>query len=307
MGNRLLDKLADGHSRAFVFAADALVSGGIQGLGMTRGTQPHYRTRPEFLQLVRELVGDGAIDGVLMTPADTEQLAQHERLFDAADVTPIVRMNAETNLWNPRFGNYRQQYSLPFGTVPVLEAAYCDAVARDCHVRVGLYSITLNNDVYHDEQTLNAYLHFAQTVGRMDDFTHFLEVFLPNVNRRGLSDAHCGAYVADSIVRTMSYLRQRELPRLIKTEYTAPTVWRELCGFDPTLAIGALGGPRTSARNTLQLAADVVLNGGRAVLFGRSVFDDDDPRAMACALRSVLDGTPLEEVLERYQREVRMR
>jgi len=302
VGNRVFDKLADGRSAIFVFAADALVSGGIQGLGTIRGGTPRHRTRPEFLQLIRDLTSDGSVDGVLMTPADAEQLAQQERLFDARDVTPIVRMNAETNLWNPRFGNYRQQYSLPFSTLPPLEAGYCDAVARDCHVRIGLYSITLNNDVYHDEQTLNAYLRFAQTVGQMDDFGHFLEVFLPNVNRRGLSDEHCGAYVADSIVRTMSYLRLRERPLLIKTEYTTPKNWRELCDFDPSMAIGALGGPRTSARNTLQLAADVRVNGGRAILFGRSVFDDDRPVAMARALRSVMDGTTVEDALAAHQR-----
>jgi DhnA family fructose-bisphosphate aldolase class Ia len=299
VGSRVFEKLDRAGGRALIFAADALVSGGVQGLGRNGG---RYRTRPEFLELIRRVAADGAVDGILMTPADAEQLAQIERLFDGIDVTPIVRMNAETNLWNPRFGNYRQQYSLPFSTVPVLEAGYCDAMARNCRVQLGLYSITLNNDVYHDEATLNAYLRFAQTVGQMDGFAHFLEVFLPNTNRRGLGDEQCGAYVADSIVRTMSYLRLRERPLLIKTEYTTPAVWRELCAFDPTVAVGALGGPRTTTRNTLRLAADVVANGGRAVLFGRSIFDDEDPGAVCLALRAVLDGASVDDALVSYPR-----
>lgn len=292
MGDRVFEKLADprGAPPIFVFAADALVAGGVHSLGRQDGRP---RTRPQFLELVRRVTADGAVDGVLMTPADAEILALRERIFDASPVTPIVRMNAETGIWNPRHGAYRAQHSLPFPTLPLEEASYCETMAGAvlaCHVHVGLYSITLDNDTVHDEHTLNAYLRFAQAVGRTPGFFHFLEVFLPNADRRGLTDEQCGAYVADSIARTMSYLRIRERPLLVKTEYTTAPVWRELCDFDPSLAVGALGGPRRSARDTLQLAADVAAHGGRAVLFGRALFEEDDPVAMARALRAVLDG-----------------
>jgi DhnA family fructose-bisphosphate aldolase class Ia len=39
----------------------------------------------------------------------------------------------------------------------------------------------------------------------------------------------------------------------------------------------------------LELAHAVVTNGGRAALFGRTIFDDDNPRAIVRALRAVLD------------------
>ena len=97
-------------------------------------------------------------------------------------------------------------------------------------------------------------------------------------------------YVADSIVRTMSYLRKHQRPRFIKTAYTTPDVWRELCQFDTTLVIGALGGPRQNARSTFALAHNVTSNGGRAILFGRTIFGEDAPIGFVQCLRRVLDG-----------------
>jgi len=286
MGDWVTERLAEPGAAVFIFAADAMAAYGIESLGVTHGRP---RTRPQFLQLLREFVADGAIDGLLMTPADAEVLALDEKLFEHSPVTPIVRMNAETGIWNPRFGSYRGQHSLPFPVLPLADAGFCESVAA-CRVGIGLYSLTLDNDVAHDDAVLQAYLRFAREVGRAQNFAHFLEVFLPNTNRRGMSDEQCGAYVADSIARLSSYLRRAERPLLIKTEYTAPKIWRQLCDFDPTLRIGALGGPRQGPRQTLLLAHEVVKNGGRAVLFGRTIFEEDDPLAMARALRRVLDG-----------------
>jgi len=309
VGERVFEKLADPdwlrRSPIFVFAADALASGGIQGLGQEKHPTPHYRTRPEFLELLRQITADGYIDGLLMTPADAEVLTVDERIFDHSPVTPIVRMNAETGIWNPRHGLYRQQPSLPFQTVPLSgETLIC--TARECHLRLGLFSITLNNDVRADEQMLNAYLQFAWEVGDLPGFDHILEVFLPNLNLPGLDHEKRGQYVADSIVRTMSYLRAHQRPRFIKTEFTTPQVWQELCQFDPTLVIGALGGPHRGPRETLQLAQDVITYGGQVILFGRSIFGEENPRLIARALRAVLDRekTP-DEALREYQANVR--
>ncbi len=276
-------------SPIFVFAGDPIAAGGIHAYGKCDG---RYRTRQEFLQLCREIAADGFVDGVLLAPADAEQLALDERWFESIPITPLVRMNAETGIWNPRYGSYRAQPSQPFLTVPI-NTSWCTAMAgaaTRCRVQLGLYSITLNNDVNADERTLNAYLQFAQALGEQTEFYHILEVFLPNYERAGLDGERAGRYVADSIVRTLSYLRRPQRPLFIKTEYTSAEVWRELCGFDESLIVGALGGPRQSARRTLQLARDVIAHGGRAILFGRAVFEEDGPRLICRYLRAVLDG-----------------
>ncbi len=312
MGERVFEKLDDAAALAaspiFVFAGDAQAAGGLRGLGSVgRGPRERWRTRPAFLELCRELSRDGAIDGCLLTPADAETLAVDERFFDDLAVTPLVRTNAETMIWSPRHGRYGASPSKPFITVPPADAGFCReqiCAAREFNVRLGLYSITLNNDVDLDRETLSVYLTFAKEVGRTAGFDHFLEVFLPNLPQYGLSLEAQGEYVADTIVRTMSYLRTHERPRFIKTAFTTPAVWRELCAFDPTLLIGALGGPRTDALGTLELAHQVIAHGGKLILFGRAVFQDDSPLQIARALRAVLDGAAPAEAHERYREAV---
>jgi hypothetical protein len=314
MGERVFEKLTNPaglhQSPILVFAGDALAAGGLRGLGrVVENGRARPRRHPEFLQLCRDLTSDGFIDGCLMTPADAETLAVEENLFASTPVTPMVRLNAETSIWSPRHGQYRNQPAQPFTTVLVNpeapEAAYCNLTgdSLECRVRIGLYSITLNNDVEADRRTLLTYLDFARAVGEHPQFDHFLEVFLPNTNLPGMDTEKRGQYVADSIVRTMSYLKKHERPRFIKTEYTSAATWKELCEFDPNLIIGALGGPRISSRKTLELARNVVENGGRATLFGRTIFEDDNPRAMCRALRAVLDRSlSVDDAFSAYQK-----
>ncbi|MBI2297716.1 MAG: hypothetical protein HYU66_01970 [Armatimonadetes bacterium] len=315
MGDRVFEKLDQpdvlAHSPIFVFAGDAQAAVGLNGLGEVGPPgQSRPRRRPDFLQLCRELSLDGAIDGCLLTPADAEELAVKERFFDIIPVTPAVRTNAETNIWSPRHGTYRGAASRPFRTVPPGDLGFCKDLicsAREYNVRLGLYSITLNNDVSYDRETLDTYLAFAREVGRTPGFDHFLEVFLPNLPQLGLSESQVGEYVADSIVRTLSYLRTHERPRFIKTAYTTAEVWRALCEFDPSVVIGALGGARTDARGTLELAHNVVVNGGRVILFGRAVFQDASPLLICRALRQVLDGEDPAKAYAAYQSELRSR
>lgn len=309
MGDRVYSKLADpaglAASPVFVFAGDAQAAGGMRGLGSTgRGPNARWRNRPAFQELCRELSRDGAIDGCLLSPADAEVLAVNERFFDNLPVTPMVRSNAETMIWAPRHGRYAAAGSKPFLTVPPADAGFCRAqicAAQEFNIRLGLYSITLNNEVDLDRETLSTYLRFAREVGRTAGFDHFLEVFLPNLPQYGLSLEAQGEYVADTIVRTMSYLREYERPRFVKTAFTTAAVWRELCEFDPTLLIGAMGGPRTDARGTLELAHQVIVNGGRLILFGRAIFEDEAPVQICRALRTVLDGGDPAQAYEDYR------
>ena len=175
MGNRVFDKLSEPEklhqSPILVFAGDALVAGGLRGLGRVRDNgQFRARRHPEFLQLCRDIIADGFIDGCLLTPADAETLAVDEGLFQNTPVTPMVRLNAETWIWSPRHGNYNQQISQPFQTVPLNaapEAAYCELRGGDleCHVKIGLYSITLNNDTGADARTLIGVFRFRAQCG----------------------------------------------------------------------------------------------------------------------------------------------
>jgi hypothetical protein len=308
MGDRFFEKLSDREtlhkSPVFVFAADHLAGVGIHGLGQG-GTS--YRTHTEFLRLIRDIVQQGVVDAVLMTPADAELLASMECLFQESPVTPLVRMNAETGIWSPRYGQYKSAPSFPFQTVPVNGSDWCDSLIRNasgpCCVTAGLYSITLNNHVVADHRTMSAYLSFAREVAETDNFNHILEVFPPNMDLPDMDQEKVAGYTADSIVRIMSHLTRRQRPLLIKTQDLSEVIWRELTGFDPELVIGALGGSYRNAEETLGLACRVVNGGGKAVLFGRPVFMEEDPLGICRTIRSVIDGesTP-DRALEMYRR-----
>jgi hypothetical protein len=295
MGDRFFKKLSDRgslrKSPVFVFAADHTAAVGIHGLGSSGAS---YRTHPDFIQLIRDIVRQRVVDAVLMAPADAELLSSMECLFQENPVTPLVRMNAETGIWSPRFGKYRAAPSLPFQTVPVEDAGWCDSLIRtatdSCCVTAGLYSITLNNDVAADHRTMSAYLTFALEVGKVKNFHHILEVFPPNVDLPDMDREQVAGYTADSIVRIMSHLTRKQRPLLVKTQYLSTPIWKELTGFDPELVIGALGGSYENAETTLDLAHRVIRDGGRAVLFGRPVFMEQDPQGMCRAIRAVIDG-----------------
>lgn len=298
MGNIVFDKLARPalleKSPVLIFAADASAAFGIEGLGEELKPDRHFRTRPEFLNLLRHSAQDAYVDGILMTAADAETLAAEETIFNDSPVTPLIRFNAETHIWSPRHGKYAKQYSQPFQTIRLDDARLCQTAintARLCHIPLGLYSITLNNDVEADTRTLNKFLDFAREIGDIQGLDYFLEVFLPNVRQPTMTDERAAEYVADSIVRILGFLLKKQKPLFIKTVYTTPALWRELCQFDPTIPIGAMGGSRKSTKQALQLAYDVTENGGKLILFGRNIYRDDKPRIIARALRNVLDRT----------------
>lgn len=310
MGDRLVRKsrnLEFLHEHPlFVFAADPIVAGGVRSYGQS---DERWRTRHEFLQLCREITREGCVDGVLMAPSDAERLAIQERLFEASEVTPIVRMNAETAIWNPRFGNYSTAYSRTFQTVrlPIPWSGTADETNSSAIV-VGLYSITLHNDVIADEAVLSAYLAFANEVANLAEFSHILEVFPPNPKLSSLRPEQTGLFLADSIVRLMSYLSSSARPLFIKTKFTTREAWKELTSFDDSLVIGALGGPRKDTHSTFRLAWDVISNGGRAILFGRTIFDEESPPVMCRYLREVIDARlDPQEAYRRYIEELKTR
>ena len=86
MGDIIFEKLANhellSKSPIFVFAADAMASTHLQGLGRVQHPTPRYRNRIDFLQLLQGFIEDGYIDGLLMTPSDAEIIASKEKLFD---------------------------------------------------------------------------------------------------------------------------------------------------------------------------------------------------------------------------------
>src|SRR5437762_4854882 len=107
---------ANPRSRAFILAdaKDADMAFGIRSPGprsylSRRGERPArfspevwtreefgYRNLPEFLDVIREVVGQGIVDIMLMSAYVNEQLGIKDGLFTGSPVTPAARANDTT-------------------------------------------------------------------------------------------------------------------------------------------------------------------------------------------------------------------
>ena len=58
-----------------------------------------YRSLPELRELIRQVVQQGLVDIMLMSPHTNSILTVEERLFDNSHVTPVGRANDTTDIW----------------------------------------------------------------------------------------------------------------------------------------------------------------------------------------------------------------
>lgn len=254
------------------------------------GTSP-WRSLPEFRQSIREIVEQGLVDIMLMSPSTSELLTIDEGIFSNSRVTPAVRANDTTDIWCGNSGQYANQPSLPFRSTTVRQLVGRDAEASNANggpgVNLGLYSITFNNDAVRDRETLEAYRQFREEAEPLG-FRHFLEVFAPNALLQPVADV--GRYVNDCIVRTLAGIPRRQRPVFLKMPYFGPAAMEELASYDPSLVIGILGGSGGTTLSTFQLLHDAKRHGARAALFGRRINQAEDQLSMVRHLRLVADG-----------------
>jgi hypothetical protein len=203
---KLAEIKANRSSRAFIIAdaKDADMAFGVRAPGprnyLARGGaraahfSPEVWTRdefghrnlPEFLDIIREVVHQGAVDIMLMSAYVNEQLTIKEGLFKNSHVTPAARANDTTDVWAVRHGCYTREPSQPFRSASIVHIQ-CGEIEceRDGDggfpgANLGLYSITFVNDLERDREALIWYKGFREEAERKQ-FRHFLEVFDPNV------------------------------------------------------------------------------------------------------------------------------
>ncbi len=153
---------------------------------------------------------------------------------------------------------------------------------------VGLYSITLNNHIAFDYDTLLAYKDFrieAETKG----FRHFLEVFDPNA-----CGAACprdvGKFINDAIARTLAGVPTAGRPLFLKMPYHGPAAMEALVAYDPQLVPGILGGSSGTTYDAFFLLEDAKKHGARAALFGRKINTCEHQLTFVQYLRAIADG-----------------
>jgi hypothetical protein len=237
-----------------------------------------YRTRAAYLDAMRALVAQGVLDILLTSASNGERLAADGSLDD--DVTLAVRANDSTDIWNHRGGSYPTLPSRPFRTADLAAVRpFCDLV---------LYSVTFNNDVDRDLATLQAYAAFRRDAAALG-LRHFLEVFNPNAPT-GLASDQVGAFVNDSIVRSLAGITGAERPLFLKMAYNGADTLAELVEHDPSVVVGILGGSSGTTRDTYELLHRVQLHGGRVALFGRKIQRAESQLDLVGLMRPVLRG-----------------
>jgi hypothetical protein len=275
-----LGRIRDGSSRREDFilahANDPDVALGVASVPLPEGG---FKSRRAHQDAAAELVAAGAVDVMLTSVANGEQLALRG-VFADSSVTLAIRANDTTDIWWPRGAGYAREPSRPFRTASLARVRpFCD---------LGLYSITLNNVLDRDWTTIDAYARFREEALRVG-FRHFLEVFNPNAGA-GLAPEAVPAFVNDSIVRVLSGVTAAERPAFLKVVYNGPRALEELVSHDPSLVVGILGGAAGTARDNFELLAQGVKHGARLALFGRKINLAESPQDMIALMWQVIRG-----------------
>ena len=195
-------------------AKDADMAFGIGAPGKSperHDAEVRFRTLAEYREQMPQIVRQGLVDILLMSASTAEVLALQERLFDDSDITPAMRANDATDIHAMRGSRIPQQPAKPFRTASIDHAQCghldCDPSERNQGVDLGLYSVTFNNDVDLDRETLLAYNEFRLEAERKG-FRHFLEVFNPNLPG-AIGSASIGEFLVDAVAHTLAGVTSR--------------------------------------------------------------------------------------------------
>ena len=292
-------------SREFIIAdakdADMAFGIGAPGLSPERHDgEVRYKNLAQYRQQIREVIQQGIVDIVLMSASTAEQLVIRERLFDGSPVTPAARANDATDVHVPRGGRVHEEPARPFRTASLdhMQCGRLDCAPdeRRLGVDLGLYSVTFNNQLQFDLQTLQQFKEFREEAERKG-FRYFLEIFDPNVPGAVAPDVMPG-FINDLVARTLAGVTSAGRPIFLKMVYHGPRAMEELVSYDPHLVVGVLGGAAGTTLDAFQLLYEAKKYGARAALFGRKINQAECQLAFIEFLRCIADGViePVEAV-----------
>lgn len=285
-------------------AKDADMAFGIAAPGKSPehyAQEGKFRSLLEFRECIRQIVRQGLVDIMLMSPHTNGILTIEERLFEKSHVTPAARANDTTDIHAVRDGTYGSQPSRPFRTTTIDQIqcgrVECNPQERAVGADLGLYSVTFNNDLELDRATLAHYKEFRIEAERKG-FRHFLEVFDPNAPQNPIPQDRMGGFINDMIVRCLAGVPEQGRPLFLKMVYHGPKATEELASYDPKLVIGILGGSSGTTYDAFKLISEAQKYGAKVALFGRKINNAENQLAFVEMLRRIVDGqiTPEEAV-----------
>ncbi len=269
-------------------AKDADMAFGLDAPGCCSQTK-RWRTLGDYRKAIRDVTEQGLIDICLMSASSCEALAIEEKLFDSSSVTPAVRANDSTDIWLAHgTGNYANEPSLPFRSADIGRLMQLSADQGQSPVKLGLYSITLNNDATLDRASLERFADFRLEARKLG-FDYFLEVFPPNAPA-GNMPSDVGRFICDSVARTLAGLTRGERPLFLKLPYLGPELTERLAAYDTDLILGIMGGSAGTTCDSFELLAEAKKYGVRAALFGRRINHAECQLTFVEHLRRIADG-----------------
>ncbi len=285
------------HCREFILAdaKDADMAFGIGAPGTSPESHPgeaRFKTLEQYREQIRQIARQGIVDIMLMSGSTNHALTIRERLFDGSHVTPAVRANDTTDVHIARGSVYAAEPARPFRSLS-LDHAMCGHLdclpeERSRGADLGLYSVTFNNDLALDIETLHRFREFREEAERKG-FRYFLEVFDPN--RPGTIDpAVLPHYLNDQIARMLAGVGPTGRPVFLKIVYHGPKALEELVRYDPHLVVGILGGSAGTTRDAFQMLHDAQKYGAKVALYGRKINNAENQLAFIHFLRLIVDG-----------------
>lgn len=287
-------------------AKDADMAAGMASPGKDPATGK-IRSLSDYRDQMREIVKQGLVDIMLMSASTSEQLTIKERIFDQSHVTPAVRANDTTDIHLIAGSNYAKEPSRPFRTATIEQIqsgkANPSSHERGLGANLGLYSMTINNDIDFDYETITAYKEF-RLEAEAKGFRHFLEVFDPNACG-GACPHNIGRFLNDLIARTLAGVPSSGRPMFLKIPFHGRAAMEELVAYDPHLVPGVLGGSSGTTMDAFKLLEEVKASGGRAALFGRKINNSEHQLTFVRYLRAIADGqVKAEEAVKAYHGEL---
>lgn len=287
--------LADSSCRDFILAdaKDADMAYGIASPGRSpehHAQEGRFRTLDEYRELIRQNVKQGLVDIMLISASNNAVLTIEERLFDGSHVTPAIRANDTTDIWAAQGGAYLREPARPFRSASIDQAMCGKVECRDEERRLGadlgLYSVTFNNDLDLDYQTLAAYKVFREEAAGKG-FRHFLEVFDPNALQTPPPDL--ARFINDMIVRTLAGVAGAARPIFLKIAYHGPAAMEQLVSYDSRMVVGILGGASGTTFDAFHQLWEAKKYGARVALYGRMINNSEHQLTFIEHLRAVAD------------------
>jgi hypothetical protein len=289
---------ADASCREFIIAdaKDADMALGLGAPGQSPEMHPgevRFKTLEEYREQMRIITRSELVDIMLMSASSNHALTISERIFDNSPVTPAVRANDTTDIHLARGAGYQLSAARPFRTASLdhIQCGHidCEPAERALGANLGLYSVTFNNDLASDLETLERFGAFREEAERKA-FHYFLEVFDPNISGAVAPDI-LPHYINDMITRMLAGVGPSGRPLFLKIVYHGPKALEELARFDPHLIVGILGGSAGTTRDAFQLLHDAQKYGAKVALFGRKINNAEHQLAFVHFLRLIVEGT----------------